>query len=221
MSADRRLTNQGLERKQQLLRCATELFARHGYAETRVVDIVEAAGVAKGLFYWYFENKAALFTELVIENREELRRAQTVAIDVHATPLQQIRQGTQASLVFMAHRAPFFALLELENVHRDFADILRQGTDIHTADTCRLIRQGIELGAIRDDDPELLALGVVGTVSYYGHFHRVARITMPVDELAEFVGRSVVCSLAANESIARRVLAVPLRNVSTSVRNAR
>ena len=51
---DRHLTSQGAERKQQLLDAAARLFAEQGYAATRVADIVEAAGVAKGLFYWYF-----------------------------------------------------------------------------------------------------------------------------------------------------------------------
>jgi len=206
MTDQRHLTAQGEKRKAQLLECAAQLFAEHGYAETRVADIVQAAGVAKGLFYWYFENKAALFTELVVENRERLRRAQFAAIDLSATPLQQIRQGTEASLLYMAERAPFFALLEVENVNRAFADVLRVGTDIHAADTRHLIETGIRRGAIRDDDPELLALGVVGAVGYYGHFHRSGRTTMAIDELAHFVGRFVVCSLAADETIARQVL---------------
>ena len=67
MSDARRLTSQGKERKQQLIDAAAELFAERGYEETRIVDIVERAGVAKGLFYWYFENKAALFRDLVEE----------------------------------------------------------------------------------------------------------------------------------------------------------
>ena len=38
----------------------------------------------------------------------------------------------------------------------------------------------------------------------------VQRIPTPVDELAAFVGRFVVCSLASHEKVARRVLAQPL-----------
>jgi AcrR family transcriptional regulator len=72
-SDGRRLTEQGRERKQQLLDHAADLFSRRGYADTRVVDICEAAGVAKGLFYWYFENKEALFSELVTSMRLRLR----------------------------------------------------------------------------------------------------------------------------------------------------
>src|ERR1041385_8115863 len=49
MSDTRQLTAQGLERKQQLLDHAARLFAERGYADTRIVDICKAAGVAKGL----------------------------------------------------------------------------------------------------------------------------------------------------------------------------
>jgi AcrR family transcriptional regulator len=207
MTDDRRLTAQGQERKQQLLDHAATLFAERGYADTRVLDIVRAAGVAKGLFYWYFENKEALFRELVEQNRLRLRRAQGAAIIADAEPLLRIRQGGEASVRFMARYAHFFSLLEVENLEKQFADELRKGTQVHTDDVASVIREGIEDGTIRDESPELLAYGVVGTVGYYGHFHRTGRIPMPVDDLAAFVGRFVVCSLASDEKIARRVLA--------------
>lgn len=199
---ERRLTSQGQERKQQLLDRAAELFAVRGYAETRVVDIVAAAGVAKGLFYWYFENKEALFRELVENIRLRLRRHQAEAMDPAADPLVRIRQGAEASVRFMATHSHFFALLEVENLDKQFADVLRKGTDVHVADVTALIREGIAAGLVRDDDPELLAYGVVGAVGYYGHFHRTGRIDLPLDELSRFVGRFVVRSLAADEASA-------------------
>ncbi|MBX3312916.1 MAG: TetR/AcrR family transcriptional regulator [Actinobacteria bacterium] len=211
MTDDRRLTVQGQERKEQLLDCAAVLFAERGYAETRVLDIVRAAGVAKGLFYWYFENKEALFRELVEQNRHRLRKAQADAIDPDAEALLQIRQGADASLRFMSRYAHFFALLEVENADRTFTEERRKGTELHTRDVARLIRAGIADGTVRDEDPELLAHSVVGTVGYYGHLHRTGRVDLPDDELAGFVGRLVVCSLASHEDIARRVLAGHLR----------
>jgi len=210
MSDDRRLTEQGTQRKQQLLDQAAALFAERGYAETRVLDIVQAAGVAKGLFYWYFENKEALFRELVQLNRLRLRQTQAAAIDPGAEPLMQIRQGSEASMLYMARFSHFFSLLEVENLEKRFADDLRLGTEVHAADVAALISVGIDDGTIRDESPELLAFGVVGTVGYYGHFHRTGRMPMPVEELAAFVGRLIVCSLASHEKTARRVLAHPL-----------
>ena len=114
VAAARRLTDQGRERKRQLLDCAAELFAQRGYAETRIVDICAAAGVAKGLFYWYFDNKEALMIDLVRSMRLRLRHAQADAIDPTADPLTRIRQGTEASVRFMATHRAYFALLEVE-----------------------------------------------------------------------------------------------------------
>ena len=202
MTTTRQLTAQGIERKQQLLEAAARLFAEQGYASTRVVDIVDAAGVAKGLFYWYFENKEQLFRELAEEIRLRLRRSQGEAIDLEADALTRIRQGAEASVRFMAINAPFFALLEVENIDKRFVDVLRKGTDVHVADVAAIIRAGIDKGLIRDDDPVLLARGVVGIVGLYSHFHRTGRSDVPISELATFVGRFVVRSLAADDEIA-------------------
>ena len=202
---DRQLTTQGAERKQQLLDAAARLFAEQGYAATRVVDIVDAAGVAKGLFYWYFDNKEALFRELASEIRRRLRRQQAAAMDPDAPALVRLLQGTVASVRFMAANAPFFSLLEVEG--RNVSDVLRQGTEQHVSDVTALIREGQADGTVTDDDPaDLLALGVVGTVGQFSHFHRTGRIDLSLDELSGYVARLVVRMLTADERIARRSL---------------
>jgi AcrR family transcriptional regulator len=194
--AARRLTDQGRERKQQLLDCAATLFAERGYASTRVIDICEAAGVAKGLFYWYFDSKDDLMAELVRHMRLQLRRAQGAAIDPCTDPLTRVRQGTEASVRFMAQHRAFFALLEVEQDAKGFAGVLREGTAIYQEDSARLVQAAQEAGQVPDgDDPRLLALGIVGAVAHFSHFHRSGRITMDVDELAAFVGRWVVNAL--------------------------
>lgn len=197
MEPDRRLTAQGLERKQQLIDRAAELFAERGYAETRVIDIVRAAGVAKGLFYWYFDNKEALFRELAENIRLKLRRQQGAVLTPDAPPLVNLYRGTEASVLFMAEHSHFFSLLEVEG--RNFTDVMRQGTRQHVDDMIRIVKAGQAEGTIRDDDPHLLALGVVGCVGHYSHFHRTGRIQMPLPELAAFVARYVVHSLAVDE----------------------
>jgi AcrR family transcriptional regulator len=203
--SDRQLTTQGAERKQQLLDAAARLFAEQGYAATRVVDIVEAAGVAKGLFYWYFENKEALFRELATEIRRRLRRTQAQAIDDDAPALVRILQGTVASVRFMAENAPFFSLLEVEG--RSVPDVLRQGTEQHLHDVAVLIVEGQKDGTVTDVEPaELLALGAVGTVAQFSHFHRTGRIDLPLDELSGFVARLVARMLTTDEAVARTSL---------------
>ncbi len=53
------------ERRQQILLHARDVFAKHGYHAAKIDDIVAAAGVARGTFYLYFEDKRAIFEEIV------------------------------------------------------------------------------------------------------------------------------------------------------------
>ena len=207
--SDRRLTAQGQERKEQLLDAAAALFAERGYAETRIVDICRDAGVAKGLFYWYFENKEALFRDLV----DGIRLAAAPGPGARrwtadAEPLVQLRQGTEASVRFMATHAQFFALIAVENVDKQFVDDLRKGTEVHADDAERSSRAGIAAGLDPRRGPRAARLRRASPPSATTATSTApAASTWTSTSWPPFVGRLVVCSLAADEEIARRVLA--------------
>lgn len=55
----------GRRTKQQLYRCAMELFREKGYDCVSVDEIVRKAGTAKGTFYIYFNSKADIITEML------------------------------------------------------------------------------------------------------------------------------------------------------------
>jgi AcrR family transcriptional regulator len=55
-----------------LVDSAMRRFAEHGYAQTRVEDVVEGTGYTKGAFYFHFQNKLECFWA-VLEHRERLR----------------------------------------------------------------------------------------------------------------------------------------------------
>ena len=192
---DRQLTDQGRERKQQLVEAAMVLFAERGYSATRIVDICERAGVAKGLFYWYFPNKLDLFTELVRSMRQALRRAQAQAMDPTADALTRIRQGTAASVRFMAEHATYFALVDVERADPSIADALRSGSGVYLRDVRALVEEAQRDGTIPDADPRLLALGVLGAVSSFSNAWRSGNIDLDTDDLADFVGGWVTRAL--------------------------
>ena len=60
------------ERRLQILTAARGLFAKRGYHLTTIDDIVAQAGVARGTFYLYFEDKRAIFEEIVDKTFERL-----------------------------------------------------------------------------------------------------------------------------------------------------
>jgi AcrR family transcriptional regulator len=53
------------ERRQQILLHARDVFAKRGYHTAKIDDIVASAGIARGTFYLYFEDKRAIFEEIV------------------------------------------------------------------------------------------------------------------------------------------------------------
>jgi AcrR family transcriptional regulator len=184
-------TEQGMERKQQLLDAATTLFASKGYATTRIADICAAAGVAKGLFYWYFPTKEGLFAELVRTMRFQLRRAQAVAMQPGRGAIERIRQGTEASVRFMAEHRSYFALLDVERTDDTLAGVLREGSDVYARDVVKLVIEAQREGELPDGDPHLWATGVMGAVSSFSHALRNGTLDVNVDELATFVGEWV------------------------------
>jgi AcrR family transcriptional regulator len=60
------------ERMEALAAAAMQLFLARGIEQTTIDDITSAAGVSKGSFYRYFEDKTALVDHLLAPVREEL-----------------------------------------------------------------------------------------------------------------------------------------------------
>ena len=194
-------TEHGIERKAQLLRAAEQLFTQKGYGATRISDICAAAGVAKGLFYWYFPTKESLFAELVRTMRHQLRRAQAAAMRVDDDPVMRLRQGTEASVRFMAEHQTYFALLDVERTDDVLASVMREGSDVYAADVRRLIIEAQQQGVVPDGDPAFYVVGVLGAVSSFGHAHRSGRLRMPIDDLARLVGEWVTQAVAGRSPL--------------------
>lgn len=60
---------------QKILRTAAHLFMQLGYRAVSINDIVQAAGVTKPTLYYYFPDKAELFTQMALERLASLRAA--------------------------------------------------------------------------------------------------------------------------------------------------
>ena len=62
-----RFDNLDPERRESILSTAGEEFAAHGYAAASLNRIIDAAGISKGSLYYYFDDKADLFTTVIDE----------------------------------------------------------------------------------------------------------------------------------------------------------
>lgn len=68
------------QKKDALLNAAFQLFLANGLTKTTISDIVDAAGVAKGTFYLYFEDKYDIRNKLISHKAGQLFTAAYSAV---------------------------------------------------------------------------------------------------------------------------------------------
>jgi AcrR family transcriptional regulator len=91
------------ERRSQLLELATELFARHSFAELSMARIAREAGISKALLYHYFPSKHDLFVATLQEAAAEVRRL--TEPDPGLTPAQALAKSLDAFLGWVEENA--------------------------------------------------------------------------------------------------------------------
>jgi AcrR family transcriptional regulator len=95
------------ERSAQILSVARRLFAEQGYHGTKLQDILDSAGIARGTFYLHFDGKRAIFDQLVDGFLDRIRNVVTpVDLGPQAPPpLQQIEDNLlRVTAVLSEHR---------------------------------------------------------------------------------------------------------------------
>ena len=78
-------------RRDHILDAATRVFAAKGYNGATIHDIAQAAGVADGTIYNYFENKDALLFGILDRLNETERRARDLTRPAGADPREFVR----------------------------------------------------------------------------------------------------------------------------------
>lgn len=202
---ERVLTRQGLDRRAHLLRTAERLFMEQGYDGTTMVDIARAAGVAKGLVYWYFDSKQALFREIIQDVRVQLRTAQAQALAGVEGPLDRLYVGTRTSVRHVAeHGAVYF---RLQAADPSFERELGESSRVHADDALAVLAAGQADGTVRGDEtPVALAQAVQGVANQAAVAYLRGRI-VPLEEAADGAARFVVRAVASSSALADGVIA--------------
>jgi AcrR family transcriptional regulator len=164
----RRLTQRGKERRDQLMAFAAGRFASQGYHPTSVSEIVEGLGVGKGVFYWYFDSKEELLTEILREAQLDLRRRQqqSIAAEPDPDPLRRIELGIRATMQWIDDNRHLSILFQFASTEERFAPAIRRGREVTIDDVARHIKEGIVEGRIRDIDPDVLAHAILGATNH-------------------------------------------------------
>jgi len=155
-------------RRAQVLRHAKRIFARKGYHRTNVADIIERAGIARGTFYLYFQNKKDLFEELLEQVVGELTtRIQRLRVgSEHPDPVQQLRDNLGRVLAYVLEERELTDILlnhstgfdrELDEKIQDFYDRI-------AALIQRSLDLGIQMNLVRKSNTRATSYAILGGI---------------------------------------------------------
>lgn len=92
-----RIVKDAEERRQELLDTARRLFIEKGYEKTSVNDILQAVGIAKGTFYYYFTSKEEVLEAMILDVvKQGTERAKVILEEKSIPVLMRIVMALQA-----------------------------------------------------------------------------------------------------------------------------
>lgn len=155
-------------RRQNILEAARTVFAKRGYHETTIDDIVAEAGVARGTFYLYFEDKRAVFADLIDRFSARITMAimRIDTADETRSVAEQARANIRAILgVCLAERDMTKVLLaDVARVDPAFERKLYTFYDEVVQLLTESLRKGQALGIVSDGQPRVLAYISIGAL---------------------------------------------------------
>jgi AcrR family transcriptional regulator len=143
---------------------AAEAFSRRGFDGVVVEDIARAAGVNKAMIYYHFDDKLALYREIV---RDMLREGGTLIAAIADGPPPAADKLTRfiEQFVAMTDARPYFPTLMMREIaegapHLD-ADTLALMRVVFLA-FGRILAQGAESGEFQRVNPVLAYMSILG-----------------------------------------------------------
>ena len=167
--ATKRFDNISPEKKTALLETARKAFIENGFEGTSLNDILKNAGMSKGLFYYYFEDKADLFSTVIaeafapysafldtvgdvgsaMEYWRELEKFYRKIAEMLSENPDIARLGMGFVQIMMSHTPP--------QVMVDLVSLYRQKT-------AELVEKGRLAGAVTTDIPDDLLLDLLNSI---------------------------------------------------------
>ena len=173
--------------REAILRAATKVFARYGYAGGSVEKISSAAKSVDRMIYYYFGSKEGLFIEVLEGIYRRMDEAESsLALD-EEQPLEALAELIRFVVRYYRDHPEFVTLLNTENLHKGkhIAKSRRARDYSHHAVTLtgRLLTRGVELGLVR---PGIDARQLYLLIAAAGYFHTSNRYT-----LGAFLGEAI------------------------------
>lgn len=166
-----------MDKKDNLLKSATTIFAEKGYENTSVDEIVEKALVAKGTFYYHFKSKEDLFLSLINNGIEKLSTQMIDEARKHHNPIQKVEAVINSQYKFFDNNHEICRMLLSEIWHTESR--WKQFYVTKRNQYIRAMRQSIESGQDNNlfdsyIDAKITAVAIFGLVATSALDHATA-----------------------------------------------
>jgi len=155
-------------RRADILRHARCVFARRGYHDTSVADIIDEAGIARGTLYLYFDGKRQVFGALLdglLEQLDDAVRAVRLGPG-HPAPLDQVRASVRRVLELLVRDPDNVKLLfhHATGLDKPGQAALRRFYDRLLRMIGMSLEHGMQMGIVRKCDPRVVGACIFGMV---------------------------------------------------------
>ena len=156
----RPLSKRGLDTRRRLIDAAERVFGELGYHEASIVKVAEAAGVATGTFYLYFDSKKAIFDELVRDLNRRVRRAMKEGSGKGTSRVESELLGFESYFRFTSeHPALYRIIRQAEFVS---PEMLRYHYDRLSEGYIEALQAAVDSGEIGQLDAEVATFALMG-----------------------------------------------------------
>ena len=189
------------ERRHHILTAARDVFAKRGYHQSTIDDVVAEAGVARGTFYLYFEDKRAVFSDLMDRFFTSITMAiSRIDVSEGATPVAEQAYGNVRAVigVCLTERAMTKILFtDAPGVDPAFDRKLSTFYDAVVQLLTDSLREGQTLGIVADGEPRVmsyLTIGALKELLYQAVTLGLAEESADVltQQIFEFVSRGIL-----------------------------
>jgi AcrR family transcriptional regulator len=165
--------------RESILRAATKVFAKHGFAGGRVEQISKAAKSYDRMIYYYFGSKEGLFIAVLEEMYRRFNEAEAKLSLADVPPLDALVAVIRFMWVHYQKHPEFITLLNTENLHRGkhISKSLRAAEYSSPAVSVlgEVLARGVRQKLFRDDVP---ARDVYLMIASMGYFYLSNRFTL-------------------------------------------
>lgn len=152
-------------KREEILEAALTAFARKGFSNTRIEDVSEEAGIAKGLVYRYFKNKDELFFALYDQVRKKFHEKIFRGMNEQLTASEALTRFIIQTLKAFEEWQEFaVVLLDFWSEHRRAKSIQLKFSEIYNISRraiAGIIQKGVKQGELSAIDPEIGASVVI------------------------------------------------------------